>query len=271
MNKWFRLDSPLMMGLSRMADMVYLSVLWFVCCLPVITIGASTTAMYYVTLKTAREEDMKITTAFFQAFKKNFKQATALNLISLVVGIVLLLDCWIMLGSEGSMGTLICAAFFAMFIWLLCIMFYAYPLQAQFYNTVKQTLINAAILSMRKFPTTVIVFVLNMLPILLGFISLSVVVRTAPVWILLMPGLAATVNGKLFAKLFDPFLKAAEEPNWSRKASCSSVDIAKYSLYVRSVAAASVIGVKLISRASTITKAANARNFLTIIPPRRYI
>lgn len=211
MNKWFRLDSPIMMGLSRMADMVYLSVLWFVCCLPIITIGASTTAMYYVTLKTAREEDLKITTAFFQAFKSNFKQATALNLISLVVGIVLLLDCWIMLGSEGSMGTLICGAFFAMFIWLLCIMFYAYPLQAQFYNTVKQTLINAAILSMRKFPVTVVVFVLNTLPILLGFISLPVVVRTAPVWILLMPGVAATINGKLFAKLFDPFLKAAEE------------------------------------------------------------
>lgn len=213
MNKWFNLDSPIMMALSRMADMVVLSALWFVCCLPVITIGASTTAMYYVALKMARKEEEKITTAFFQAFKSNFKQATVMNSISLVVGVVLLLDCWIMLGAEGTTGMLSCAAFFAMFIWLLCIMFYAYPLQAQFYNTVKQTFINAALLSMRKFPTTVIVFLLNMLPVILAFLpnGLPVVVRTAPVWVLLTPGVVAFINAKLFAKMFDPFLKAAQE------------------------------------------------------------
>ena len=211
MKKWFDMDSPIMQGLSRLADMVMLSALWFVCCLPIITIGASTTALYYVTMKTAREEELRIAPAFFQAFKNNFKQATAMNVIFLIVGLVLLLDCWIMLGSEGSMGMLICAAFLAMFVWLLCIAFYAYPLQAQFFNTVKQTLINAAILSMRKFATTVIVFILNMLPVILGFISLPVVVRTLPVWILLMPGLAATINGKLFVKMFAPFLKAASE------------------------------------------------------------
>ena len=211
MNKWFDLDSPIMMGLSRMADLVMLSFLWFVCCLPVITIGASTTAMYYVTLKMVRdEEDMKITAAFFKAFKSNFKQATALNVISLVIGIVLLLDSWIMLGAEGPMVTFSAAAFFAMFIWLLCIMFYAYPLQAQFYNTVKQTLINAALLSMRKFPTTVIVFILNMLPVILAFVSLNLVIRTAPVWLLLAPGVVAYINAKLFAKMFDPFLEAAK-------------------------------------------------------------
>ncbi len=211
MNKWFNLDSPIMMGLSRTADLAILSVLWFVCCLPVITIGASTTAMYYVALKMVRdEEDMKLTVAFFEAFKSNFKQATALNIISLVIGVVLLLDFWIMLGSQGTMAMLSCAVFFAMFIWLLCIMFYAYPLQAQFYNTIKQTLINAAQLSMRKFPITVIVFVLNMLPVLLSFISLNLVIRTAPVWILLAPGMVAYMNAKLFAKMFDPFLKAAK-------------------------------------------------------------
>lgn len=213
MNKWFSLDSPFMTALSKMTDMVLLSTLWFVCCLPVVTIGASTTAMYYVALKMARKEEDKITTAFFQAFKSNFKQATAMNMISLVVGVVLLLDCWIMLGSQGTAGMLSCAAFFAMFIWLLCVMFYAYPMQAQFYNTVKQTLINAAILSVRKFPVTVIVFVLNMLPVILGFIpgGWTVVVSTTPVWILLTPGVVAFINAKLFAKMFDPFLKAAKE------------------------------------------------------------
>lgn len=214
MNKWFNLDSPIMVGLARMADLVMLSALWFVCCLPVITIGASTTAMYYVALKIVRnEEDVKIVTAFFQGFKSNFKQATAMNIVSLVIGVVLALDCIFWYNGEGSMAMLSCALFFAMFIWLLCIMYYAYPLQAQFYNTVKQTLINAAILSMRKFPITVIVFALNMLPFILACIppqGLTVVVRTAPVWFLLFPGVAAVINARLFVKIFDPFLKAAK-------------------------------------------------------------
>ena len=112
MNKWFNLDSPIMMGLSRMADMVVLSALWFVCCLPVITIGASTTAMYYVALKMARKEDAKITAAFFQAFKSNFKQATAMNIFSLVLGAVLLVDCYYWFFGQGTMATLSCCAFF---------------------------------------------------------------------------------------------------------------------------------------------------------------
>ena len=215
MNKWFDLDSPIMMGLSRMADLVMLSFLWFVCCLPVITIGASTTAMYYVTLKMVRdEEDMKITAAFFKAFKSNFKQATALNVISLVIGIVLLLDSWIMLGAEGPMVTFSAAAFFAMFIWLLCIMFYTYPLQAQFYNPIRRTLMNAAILSMQKFPNTVIVFLLNMLPVILLLVSvdsMKFVILTAPFWVVLAPGLCAFLCSKRFVKLFDPYVNPEKE------------------------------------------------------------
>lgn len=212
MKKWFDIDSPIMIGLSRLTDYVILSFLWFVCCLPIITIGPSTTAMYYVALKMVRkEEDVKITATFFQAFKSNFKQATVMNIISLALGAVLLLDCYYWFFGQGTMAMLCCAVFFAAFIWLLCILFYAYPLQAQFFNTVKQTFINAAILSMRKFPITVIIFVLNMLPVLLGFISLPAVVRTMPVWILLSPGVVAVINAKFFVKMFDPFLKAAQE------------------------------------------------------------
>lgn len=214
MNKWFNLDSPIMVGLARMADLVMLSALWFVCCLPVITIGASTTALYYVAMKIVRnEEDVKIAPAFFQGFKSNFKQATVMNIISLVLGAVFVADGYYWFFAQGSMATISFAIFFAMLIWLMCIMFYAYPLQAQFYNTVKQTLINGAILSMRKFPTTVIVFVLNMLPFILACIpphGLTVIVRTAPIWFLLFPGVVAVINGKLFVKMFDPFLKAAQ-------------------------------------------------------------
>lgn len=211
MNKWFDLDSPIMVALSRLADMFFLSIMWLLCCLPVITIGPATAAMYYVALKWARKEDIKISAAFFDAFKKNFKQGVALNLIFLVVGVVLVLDFFIMSAQGTTYGAITSACFLVLGVWMLGVMFYAYPLQAQFYNTVRQTLINAAQLAVLKFPVTVVVFVVNLLPLILGFISLELLVRTAPAWILLWPGVSAYINAKLFAKMFDKFIKEAEE------------------------------------------------------------
>lgn len=211
MNKWFDLDSPIMVALSRLADMFFLSMMWLLCCLPVITIGPATAAMYYVALKWAHKEDIKISAAFFDAFKKNFKQGVALNLIFLVVGIVLVLDFFIMSAQGSTYGAITSACFLVLGVWMLGVMFYAYPLQAQFYNTIRQTLINAAQLAVLKFPVTVVVFVVNLLPLILGFISLELLVRTAPAWILLWPGVSAYINAKLFAKMFDKFIKEAEE------------------------------------------------------------
>lgn len=210
MNKLFRIDSPIMEALSRVVDMVLLSLLWVVCCLPIITIGPSSTALYYVTMKMARSEEVKITSTFFRAFKENFKQAVVMNIIFLVVGVVLFLDWFIMSHAEGTAGAVSSGCFLAMGIWLVCIMLYAYPMQAQFYNTVRQTLINAAQLSVRKIGNTVIVFALHMLPVIVAYFSFELFVRIAPIWVLLAPGVIASVCAKLFVKIFDPYLKAAE-------------------------------------------------------------
>lgn len=213
MNKLFDLDSPLMRFLSRMTDLVFLSFLWFLCCIPIITIGPSTAAMYHVTLKLARdEEELKVIPCFFKGFKDNFKQGLIFNLIFIVVGTVLALDYLIMINAEGTAGAISSGCFLAMGIWMLCIMFYTYPLQAQFYNPIRRTLMNAAILSLRKLLDTVIVFVLNMIPVFAAFYAWPIFIRLLPLWILLAPGCIALLCSKRFVKLFDPYLQPAENP-----------------------------------------------------------
>ena len=214
MNKLFDLNSPFMRVLSRMADLVFVSILWVICCIPIITIGPATAAMYHVTLKLARKEDVHVISCFFQGFKNNFKQGVILNIIFLVVGTVIFLDYFIMSNAEGTAGMLTSTCFFVMGIWLLCIMFYAYPLQAQFYNPIRRTLKNAAILSMQKFRNTVIVFLLNMLPVILLLVSVDTmkfVILTAPFWVALAPGLGAFLCAKRFVKLFDPYVNPDKE------------------------------------------------------------
>ena len=57
LGKFFNLDSPVMNALNKMADLIWLNILTLICCIPVITIGASLTALNYVTLKLVRDEE----------------------------------------------------------------------------------------------------------------------------------------------------------------------------------------------------------------------
>lgn len=220
MNKLFDLNSPFMRALSRMADLVILSLLWFVCCLPVFTIGPASAAMCFVAMKLAKKEEIRVAPTFFQSFKVNFKQGVILNLIFLVVGAILALDMVYFGSAELGVGTgitLIRGVFMAMGVWALCIMFYAYPMQAQFYNPIRRTLRNAAILSMQKPVNTVVVFAINMFPAIFVYVSvrvfkdLTLFVRLAPLWVLLVPGVLAYLCGKRFVKLFDPYLNPKDE------------------------------------------------------------
>jgi len=220
MNKLFDLNSPFMRVVSRFADLVMLSFFWFVCCIPIITIGPATAALCFTAMKIARKEEIRVSITYFQSFKVNFKQGIILNLIFIVAGAILAADLYYFAFIQEGTGmglTLMQAAMMAMTVWALCIMFYAYPLQAQFYNPIKRTLRNAMVLAMQKPVNTVVVFFLNIFPVLFAYLSvkltgsLELLVRSAPVMVLLAPGLLAYLCGKRFVKIFEPYLKP-EEP-----------------------------------------------------------
>ena len=74
---FFNYDNPVWRFIGKLGDLVLLNLLWLVCCIPVFTAGAATTAVYYVTLKLVRDEDDSTIKSFFRSFIQNFKQATA--------------------------------------------------------------------------------------------------------------------------------------------------------------------------------------------------
>ena len=86
---FFNYDNPVWRFIGKFGDLIILNILWLVCSIPVITIGASTTAVYYVTLKLARDDDGYTIRSFFKSFKENFKQSTVIWLILLAVGVIL--------------------------------------------------------------------------------------------------------------------------------------------------------------------------------------
>ena len=65
----FNIDGKFFGVLSRLADLVILNLLFLVCCIPVVTVGAAVTAMYSVTWKMAEEKEGYILKGFFKGGK----------------------------------------------------------------------------------------------------------------------------------------------------------------------------------------------------------
>lgn len=126
----FGLEGPVMNFITKITYSAYLNILWLVCCLPVVTIGASTTALFYVTLKVARnEEGTSLTKAFFHSFKANFRQSTVIWLILLAAGIVLGFDGYIFyhMRFENAFWTVATAVFLVAVVAYAIILMYIFP------------------------------------------------------------------------------------------------------------------------------------------------
>ena len=66
----FNYDNPIWRFVGRIWDLFILNLLWVLCSLPIVTFGASTTAMYYCTMKIARDRDSGgVLSMFFHSFK----------------------------------------------------------------------------------------------------------------------------------------------------------------------------------------------------------
>lgn len=151
MRNIFNPDNPVMTLITRIVSSVYLNILWFICCIPIVTAGASTTALFYVTLKMVKNEEGNLTSQFFRAFRENFKQSTMVWLIMLALGLVLLLDGYVLyhLRFENAFWTVLTAIFFLVLVAYAIIAMYIFPLMARFDNTVLAMFKNSIMLGMR--------------------------------------------------------------------------------------------------------------------------
>ncbi|MCM1189759.1 MAG: DUF624 domain-containing protein [bacterium] len=158
MKSFFNPDGPLMQFITKIAYSAYLNLLWFLCCLPIVTVGASTTALFYVSLKIVKNEEGNITKAFFRSFRDNFKKGTVIWLILLGIGILLAADGYIFyhMRFENIFWTLGTAVFIVAVAAYAIILMYIFPLLSRFENTVKAMFLNSIMLGMRFLLCTVL-------------------------------------------------------------------------------------------------------------------
>ena len=158
----FTPESKFSMIMSRLAWGCYLNLLWFVCSLPIVTMGAASTALYYVTLKIAEDREGDITQQFFRSFRSNFKQATQLWLILLAIGVVLGLDIYTLrhlsAATSGALAvaiTLCLAVVIVACVILAIVLTYVFPLLARVDNTNLNMLKNSLLIGLRYLSCTI--------------------------------------------------------------------------------------------------------------------
>ncbi len=166
--KFFSYESKFSQLLLKLCYACYLNLLWFVCSIPIFTVGAATTALYYASLKIVRDEDSHVAAMFFRSFRENFKQATVLWLILLGMGLVLAGDGYVLyhlrLSSSGTAAviwTLILAVVIAAAVLYVIVLEYVFPLLASVENTNAAMLKNAFLIGTHYLFATILVFAIH--------------------------------------------------------------------------------------------------------------
>ena len=131
MKNLFNVENPVWVFMGKLVDMLILSGLWVICSLPVVTIGASTAALYYVTLKLANNEEGYTVRSFFHAFKENLIPGIPLGIGALAVGIFLGCDIYMYSQLDGKMGIVLLWAVIVLLAVYMMTLVWLFPLMAR--------------------------------------------------------------------------------------------------------------------------------------------
>ena len=198
-------DNVVMRALGKIGDMICLNVMWLICCIPIITIGASTTALYTVMLRMVKNEEGYIFRGFLKAFKSNFKQSTLIWLILLLLGIVWTVDFRVAGFIPGMAGIILSAIFLALGFILLSVMIYIFPLTARYENGIKATFKNALILTVAKLPYTFLMVAIVVAAVFASLWSAFTLLFSLPLWLIIGGALIAWVNSYILRRVFVVF------------------------------------------------------------------
>lgn len=208
MDNLFSFDNKFFEALGKISDIVILNFLFIISCIPIITIGASVTATYSVAMKMTKDEETYITKEFIRQFKENFKTSTIIWMIMLVIGTVLVFDFYMSrLVLDEVMSKVLQFIFTMVSIVFVFTLTYVFPIIAKFENTIKNTMINSALISIQNLPYTILTIVINLSELLLILLFSNYWGHILFLYTALGYGLIIYTNSIFFNRVFDKYIK----------------------------------------------------------------
>ena len=210
---FFNYDNDVWRFVGRLADMMILNLLWILFSLPIVTLGASTTALYYCTIKIVHEEDRGNFRMFMHSFKQNLKEGIILWMILLPILVILLLDhrfFSMIFADNTALRFLFRGITDALLLLWLFVFLYVWPLLSRFDNTWQRTLIHALLMSIRHLPYTLGMIAADVLLVVGSYFLILFMPMFTPVFFVLGYPLIAWMNSAFFKRIFRLYEKKME-------------------------------------------------------------
>jgi uncharacterized membrane protein YesL len=178
-------------------DVLILAFMWTVTSLPLITLGASCTAVYYVMLKMVRNEEGYLWKGYWKAFRENFKQSTVLWLLLLVLGLFFAGDIYYYYVQQNTITSGIQALFMGFMLVLVIVLLYVFPIISRFSNTTGKLLSMALFLPFKHLGWTLALLALFAVFAFLAWYIIPFAV--------LAYGVYAYCSCYIFVRIFKPY------------------------------------------------------------------
>lgn len=195
--------------MSKIFDMLVLSLLWLILCLPIITIGPASTAFYYTVVKVIRRERSYLLKEFFRSFRLNFKQGAILTLIYVMFIVVAYVDFRyaITLIEEGKQsGSMMLGIFIVLSVFVIFSVIYVFPVLSRFTVTIKNLFKWAFFLSIRHIGWTLLIGVM--------FVGFGIIMFFSFFWmpplVIILPGVYTLVASFPMEKVLKKYMPQEE-------------------------------------------------------------
>jgi len=202
----FNPDNALMTTMAQVTDIIFLSLFWLLCSFPVITIGASSAALYDAVYYGFRKKDKHPWGRFFQSLRNNLKSGILPGIVYLAIfclGGWTLIQVWnAAVWEQVSFAAFSAAAFVV--VLLLGILSILFPMLSRFNNSLWGLLRNTVLIGLLHLPRTLGLGLVNA-------ISIALCVKFVfPLFFL--PALANLINTLFLEPMFKPYMGEEEKP-----------------------------------------------------------
>lgn len=193
--------------LSHILDIIILGQFWLLCSLPIITVGASTIALYTMTLRLVRDEEGDLKSGFFKAFRRNFSQSLPVTLVFGALYCGSLFSLIRLLGKGDGKTAFLFGINIAFILVIKALWVWIVALIARYDDPLPVHLNNAWRLAVGYISYTLIFLVTTTAPLFWAVLGTDSFLIVLPIWFLMGGGGAAAVNSIYLRKVFDSLEK----------------------------------------------------------------
>ncbi|HMR47619.1 MAG TPA: DUF624 domain-containing protein [Arachnia sp.] len=203
MRNLFNADSPLMRFLNRFADFMLINLLFIATSLPLVTLGASLSALSATAIKQVKGEDESLFADYLASFKNNLRQGTVIGLICGFL--VLVLGAWYIVIDNLNINEI-----FRLLLWIAfsfvafrvgIMLLYVFPYQGVFDDNIRTVFRNARLMSLRHLPSSLMMAIVLGLPVVVT-VFYPQVIGYGLLWLLVGFSAIAYANATFFVRIF---------------------------------------------------------------------